>query len=433
MRRLSMREMNAFQADQTGFIQKMIAEQGNVVVLKMMWMRFIILAEPDVVGEFLIKHADQVERDPFVSPIFKRIFGEGVFVAEGARWKRKRKLVSPAFRVKRVRDYAGTMAAYTRDMLDGWSGGDVVAIDAQLTQLTLRIIAKTMYDVDLEGEVETIGRTMKSLLSIVEAQLRSPMSAPAWVPTPTNLRQRRLYGELRELLLGIIARRRASGEDAGDLLSMLLQVEDEDGAPMGDDELLDECMTLFVAGHETTAAALTWTWYLLGRHAEARERVYEEVDRVLGGEPVTAQDVEQMPYLEAVIKESMRLYPPAYGFARTVTEPFELAGYAFEEKTIVMVSTYAMHRRADLYPEPEAFRPERFLEGEPPGRHAYLPFGAGRRICLGSAFAMLEAAVILATMIQRVRLEPVDEAPAVEDTLVTLRPRDPVRMTVTTR
>jgi cytochrome P450 len=398
----------------------------------MLWMRFVILAEPAAIRELLVQHPDKLQRDPFVAPVFRRIFGEGVFVAEGERWKRKRRLVQPAFRKKRVSDYAGVMAQFARDMLDGWSDGEVYEIDRELTELTLRIIARTMYGVDLADRVEAIGRTMKTLLTVVEDQLRSTVRAPSWVPTPTNRRHKAAHRELTGILLDIIRERREAGVDTGDLLSMLLQVRDEDGKGLDDQELLDECMTLFVAGHETTAAALTWTWYLRGRHQEIRERVYEEVDRVLAGAEPTAESVTQMPLINAVIKESLRLYPPAYAFARTVTEPFELEGTHVEKKTVVMVSTYALHHRGDLYPDPEAFRPERFLEEEP-DRYAYLPFGAGRRICLGNAFAMLEGAVILATMMQRVELSPVDDAPLVPDTQVTLRPKHPVRMAARVR
>ena len=432
MKRLSMGEMKAFQEDQITFIQQEVKEQGGIAALKIMWIEFIILTDPNIIREFLVRHANQVHRDPFVSPIFRRIFGNGLFVAEGKEWKRKRKLVQPAFHAMRVREYADTMASYSKEMVDSWSTDDVYAMDDQLTQLTLRIIAKTMYGVDIDVQTETIGRVMKELLGIVELQLRRSFNLPPWLPTPSNLKQKRLYKEISALLLSIIRERRAEGVDKGDLLSMLLQSKDESGQGMDDQELLDECMTLFVAGHETTAAALTWTWYVLGRNPEIASRLYDEVDTVLGKETVSFEKLKEMPYLDAVIKETMRMYPPAYGFARTVLEPFELGGHTFNKKAVVMVSTYATHHRPDLYPEPDEFRPERFLDEEP-DRYAYLPFGAGPRICLGNMFAMLEAAIILVTMIQNVTLEPLSDAPATLETLVTLRPRDPVEMKVSKR
>lgn len=431
MKRLSFAEMQAMQNDQLKFMERIAREMGGVAHLKILWTDFFVISEPAMIRELLLQHGVHMHRDPFVSRVFKRIMGNGVFVAEGETWQRQRKLMQPAFHAARIRDYADIMAAYTRDMVTSWAAGDVKAIDAELTQLTLRIIAKTMYDVDLRAETQALGGLMKELLTVAEEQLKMTLLPPAWLPTRQNRRQRATLQAVRDRLEAIIEERRASGKDHGDLLSMLLAARDEDGNPMPRAQVLDECITLFVAGHETTAAALTWTWYLLAQHPEIARRLNDEVNSVLGKDPITFEKLAQMPFLEAVVKETLRLYPPAFGFGRSVIEPFQAGGVDFPKGAVLLFSTYVTHRRPDLWDAPDAFRPERFLDAEQqPDRYTYLPFGAGPRICLGNMFAMLEAQVVLATMLQHVNLQRTDNAPVILDTVVTLRPRDPLYMQV---
>lgn len=434
MKKLSFAEMQAFQNDQLAYMVKASREIGGVAHLKMLWMDVFLISEPAMIREILIHNGRNLHRDPFVSRVFKRFMGSGVFIAEGATWQRQRKLVQPAFHAMRIRDYTDIMAAYAREMVAGWQPGQQIVIDDELTRLTLRIIAKTMFDVDLQAQTEEIGRLMKEILTVGEKQLKMAVVPPKWLPTADNRRQQRALRDVKELLRGIIQERRADGNDRGDLLSMLLAARDEDGQPMSEAQLLDECVTLFVAGHETTAAALTWAWYLLAQHPDVLARLQAEVDGILGDEPVTFEKLAVMPLLEAVVKETLRLYPPAFGFGRQVMEPFTAGGTEFPKRAVIMFSTYATHRRPDLWDAPELFRPERFLDRENvPDRYTYLPFGAGARICLGNMFAMLEAQVILATMVQQVALALVSDVPVVLDTVVTLRPKDPLPMVVKVR
>lgn len=431
MKKLSFSDMRRFREDQPAFMLAAAQEMGGVAHVKMLWIEMFLVSEPAMIRELLIHHSHQLHRDPFVSRVFKRFMGNGVFVAEGETWRRQRKLMQPAFHATRIRDYTDTMAAYARAMVANWRPGQEVVIDQALTQLTLRIIAKTMYGVDLERETAAIGRLMQEILTVAEAQLGMAVLPPPWLPTPANLRQQRALREVKALLRAIIQRRQGEGVDHGDLLSMLLAVRDEEGRPMSEEQLLDECVTLFVAGHETTAAALTWAWYLLAQHPDVLARLQAEVDAALGGAPVTFESLAQMPLLEAVVKETLRLYPPAFGFGRTVMEPFTANGVHFHEGAVILFSTYATHRRPDLWDAPDAFRPARFLdEANAPDRYTYLPFGAGSRICLGNMFAMLEAQVILATMVQQVDLALAGDEAVEMDTVVTLRPRDPLRMRV---
>ena len=339
------------------------------------------------------------------------------------------------------------MADYTREMVGRWQDGQTVALDKELTQLTLRIIAKTMFNVDLLPEAERIGRLMQDLLETGEKQLDAAYPPPNWVPTPTNRRQNAALRELHELIRGIIRQRQANGGDAGDLLSMLLAARDDDGQPMSEAQIIDECVTLLAAGHETTAVALMWAWLLLGQHPDVARRLEEEVERVLAGQPVTFERLAELSTTEAIIKEALRLYPPAFSFGRTPQEDiaFEvepdknrvssekpgLSSYFFRKGVSLIISTIAMHRLPEYYPEPEAFRPERWAAGAPqPPKYAYLPFGGGPRVCLGNLFAMMEAQVILATMAQHVRLSPTAAGLPGWEPLISLRPKAPVEMQV---
>lgn len=297
-----------------------------------------------------------------------------------------------------------------------------------------------MYDVDILAETNALGDLMKEILTVAEAQLKRFIVLPQWIPTAENRRQQAALREVRNRLNAIIEARAIHPashtsteppqyQDKGDLLSMLLLARDETGLPMSRTQVLDECVTLFVAGHETTAAALTWAWYLLDRHPQVLADLQDQVHRILGARPITLESLAQMPLLEAVIKETLRLYPPAFAFGRSVQEPFHAGGVDFPKGAIILFSTYTTHRRPDLWENPEAFLPQRFLDpATHPDRYTYFPFGAGARICLGNMFAMLEAQVVLATMLQHGTLHCVDTSPVIKDTVVTLRPRDPLRM-----
>jgi len=435
--RLSWRESQTFSQDRIGWMIRSAAEQG-VSHFKVLWFDIFFVADPDVIRELIVKRPGSLHRDPFTTNVLKRIMGNGVFIAEDEAWQRQRKLVAPAFHAMRIRAYAETMAAYTREMAGRWHDGEVRQLDRDLTQLTLRIIAKTMFNVDLVEEAERIGRLMQVLLETGEKQLDSAYPPPNWVPTPTNRRQKAALRELHALIRDIIRERQAGGRDEGDLLSMLVQARDEDGRPMSEAQIVDECTTLMTAGHETTAVALMWVWLMLGRHPEVAERFYTEVDARLGRAPLTFEALAGLPYTEQVIKETLRLYPPAFSFGRAPQEDieFEVNGrhHAFRKGASIIISTMAMHRLPEYFPDPEAFRPERWAAGAPqPPKYTYLPFGGGPRICLGNLFAMMEAQVILATMAQHVRLTPEPGQGLEWDPLITLRPKGPVLMRVACR
>ncbi len=366
--KLSWRESQALGVDRVRWMIDAAAERG-VSHFKVLWFDIFFVAEPDVIRELIVKRPDKLHRDPFTTNVLRRIMGNGVFIAEDEAWQRQRKLVAPAFHAMRIRAYAETMAAFTREMAGRWQDGQVVALDKELTQLTLRIIAKTMFNVDLLPEAERIGRLMQDLLETGEKQLDAAYPPPNWVPTPTNRRQKAALRELHALIRDIIRERQASGRDEGDLLSMLVQARDDDGQPMSEAQIVDECVTLMTAGHETTAVALMWVWLLLGQHPAATARLYDEVDGVLASAPLTFERLAELPYTESVVKEALRLYPPAFSFGRTPLEDIALEAdggrYVFRKGASLIISTIAMHRLPEYYPEPEAFRPERWAAGEP--------------------------------------------------------------------
>jgi cytochrome P450 len=432
-RRLSLTDMRAMQTNLLAFTQQAAREQNGqgYTQYNMFGKPLFFIFRPELIRELLVKQSDKLHRDPFVSRAFRRVLGNGVFMAEGKAWKRQRRLVQPAFHAMRIQEYVETMAAYTREMVSGWTEGEVVAISAAFNQLTMRIIAKTMYGVDLASQTAELGRLMQIILGVMEEQLSQTIIWPMWVPTAQNRRQGEALLEVRALLGQIVQERRASGRDEGDLLSMLLLARDEAGQPMAEELLLDELITLFFAGHETTAVALTWLTHLLASYPEATGRLTAELDQTLGQRPITFADLADLPYLDAVIKETLRLYPPAFGFGREVQEPFTIGPTQFPRQAVLLFSSYATHRDPTLYDQPDRFWPDRFLQEETrPDKYAYFPFGVGPRICLGNMFAQMEAAVICATLLQTVQLTRADEFPVEMDTVVTLRPKQPLHLRV---
>ena len=345
---------------------------------------------------------------PFTRRIFTPMMGEGVLLAEGEAWRRQRKLVQPIFHATVIHEFTQTFVEYAESMVSGWQAGETLRLYDEFMGLALRIINQTMFGEDVEALTDRIGVLMGIITEEAQAQLGQAVPLPAWLPTPGRRRQRRALDEIHALLLDIIYKRRVhvenGGEPGSDLLALLLQARDEAGDPMSEREILDECLTLFFAGHETTAVAMTWTWYLLLTHPEALEKLRAEVERVLGDAPVAFESLQRMPYGERVVKEALRLHPPVPGVARTPIEPFAVGGATVRPGDTLLISAEVLHRQAEFYPEPERFRPDRWGPDQPqPPRYAYLPFSAGPRTCIGNGFAMLEMQAVLATMVQRMQ------------------------------
>jgi cytochrome P450 len=299
------------------------------------------------------------------------------------------------------------MAAYARQLLEEWSDGQRRDLCADMTALTLRIVGKALFDTDVAREARELGAAVSVALTQLDQEINglSLLVPPGW-PTPGRLRLRRAVAQLDRIVFGIIAQRRASSGERADLLSMLMHAQDEDGSRMTDRQLRDEALTLILAGHETTALALSWTWYLLATHPEVDARVHQEVRSVLGERPPDVDDLPRLPYVEMVIKEALRLYPPTVEFGRETLRACEVAGYALPAGTNVMVTPWAVQRDPRWFEEPDRFWPERWADGlvQRLPRFAYFPFSGGPRVCLGQSFASMEAALVVATLVQRYRL-----------------------------
>jgi cytochrome P450 len=393
----------------------------------------IMLNTPELVHAVLVEHASDFEKTPNFRIHGRPLLGNGLLTSENEFHKRQRRLVAPTFQHRRIASYADIMVNYSEQIQQGWADGETIDIAREMMRLTLWIVGKTLFDADVLGEAEELGKALKVAMQRFSSEIGGLVHIPYNWPTPGNWRIRKAVARLDATVYQMIEERRRSKEERGDLLSMLLSARDEDdGGFMTDKQVRDEAMTLFLAGHETTAVTLAWTWYLLTQHPEVYRRMRDEVDRVLGGRLPTFADLPQLPYTLQVLKESMRLYPPAYGFSRQAVRPVTIGNYHLAAGTLIAISPYAMHRRADYFPEPERFEPERFApEAEQRlQRHAYIPFGGGPRICIGNSFALMEGHLVLATLAQRVSFELVPGQHIEMEPMVTLRPKNGIKMKV---
>jgi cytochrome P450 len=410
-----------------------LARYGDIVGIRVVNFRNVFVNHPDLIEEVLVTHPRRYVKGR-VLRANRHVFGEGLLTSEGDFWLRQRRLAQPAFHRAQIASYAETMVDYTQRMLESWRGGEERDVHQEMMRLTLRIVGKTLFDADVARDAQDVGKSLELLLEL-GANFRRTLFIPHWVPTPTNLRIKREIRFIEAILYRIIGERHASGRDTGDLLSMLLHAPDEDGSRMTDKQLRDETITLFLAGHETTASTLSWTWWLLAQNPAAEARLHAELDAVLGGRSPSLDDLPRLPYTGNVITEALRLYPPAWGLARVAIEDHEIAGYPVKKGMGVAMAQWVVHRDARWYDAPEEFRPERwendFIKRIP--RFAYFPFGGGPRQCIGNAFALMEATLILATIAQKYRLRLVPGHPVVPLASITLRPRYGVRVLLESR
>jgi cytochrome P450 len=419
--------------DPLGYFTGLMREYGDIVSLRVLNFRILLLNHPDHIEDVLVNHPRKFIKGR-VLLANKRVFGRGLLTSEGDFWLRQRRLAQPAFHRARIAGYASTMVEYTERLLHEWQDGEERDIHKEMMRLTLQIVGKTLFDADVERDAQDIGKSMELLLEL-SANFRRTIFIPHWVPTPTNLRMERAIRQIEKVLYRMIAEKRASGRDSGDLLSMLLAAQDEDGSRMTDQQLRDEAITLFLAGHETTANTLSWTWWLLAQNPAVEAKLHAELRTVLAGRSPSLDDLPKLVYTNHIITESMRLYPPAWGTARTAIEDHEIAGYAVPKGSGVSFAQWTVHRDPRWYDAPEEFRPERWdgdlLKRIP--RFAYFPFGGGPRQCIGNSFALMEAALTLATIAQQYRFRLVPGHPVVPLASITLRPRYGIRVVLESR
>ncbi len=409
---------------------------GDVVAYRLLSYEFWQLNHPEDIREILLGQAHKVEKAPIYKQMLSKYLGNGLLNSDGAFWRRQRSLVAPAFHHRRVNTYADLMVQYTLDMIEGWREQRAIDIYEAMTQLTLYIVVKTLFNTDIRGQAAEIGDLTATLQELVSSEQNSPLRLPDWVPTPANRAKRHSIERLHAIPLEVIRERRTSGEDHGDLLSMLLSARGENGEAMSDEEIMYEALTIFLAGHDTTANAMTWAWYLLAQHPEVKARLHRTVDEALGGRPATLEDLPRLKYVEMIVKEVLRLYPPSFSVARRTLEPVTLRdGWVIPPDMNVIVSQYVVQHDARWFAEPERFDPERFSpeNEEKIGKYTYFPFIYGPRVCVGNQFAMMEAILIVATIAQRYDMVLRDTQPVPMRALLTLNPAHGIEMVLTPR
>jgi cytochrome P450 len=422
-----------YSRDPLAYLPTLAREYGDIVTMRFYSFRVYYVNHPDYIEEVLVNQARKFIKGRILRAN-KGLFGNGLLTSEGDFWLRQRRLAQPAFHRARIAAYAETMVRFTERMLEGWRDRETLDVHAEMTRLTLQIVAKTLFDADVDADAQEVGRALEAIMEH-NSDFRRLILTPAWLPTLRNVRAALATRRLNKIIYRIIGQRRSADQDAGDLLSMLLHAQDEDGSRMTDRQLRDEVITLFLAGHETTALALSWTWWLLAQNPRAETKLHAELDAVLGGRTPTLEDLPKLRYLDHVVTESMRLYPPAWGMARLAIEDAEIGGYKIRKGCGVSLSQWVVHRDPRWYESPEEFRPERWegdlLKRLP--RFAYFPFGGGPRQCIGNTFALMETALILATIAQEFRLRLVPNHPVSPIASITLRPRYGIRVTLEAR
>lgn len=393
-----------------------------------------VIHSPEAVKEILTTKDECFRKGASARTLAKTI-GDGVLTTEGEQHQRQRKMLQPAFHKKRIASYAESVSEYVIDMASSWTDGEVYQINQEMMDLTLRVIVKTMFGVDVKGELRGVTQAVNDIIEKTASNLLSPVPFPDFVPTEQNRKYRKGVKTLDELADElIIFGQKERQED--NLLSMLLEARYENGEPISRKEIRDQVVTIVIGGHETTANLLTWVWYLLAKHPHIEEQLHKELDAVLRGCIPRFDDIPNLVYTNQIIQEALRLYPPGWIVMREAEKDVEIAGHPFKKGSIFLVSPYVVHRNEKFFPQPEEFQPKRFAKDRQStiASYAYFPFGAGSRGCIGSQFAMMETVLIIATVAQRYVLRMADENQEVKpEPLVSLRIRGGLPMKVIRR
>ncbi len=424
---IGLRNIFGFVTDQLSFMRSLADRFGDVVQLTMLGTPWFIVSHPDDIEAVFVKHARVMKRDDYAA-VLERALGLGLLTSEGALWKRQRKLMSQAFVPKRIQSYADAMVRVTDAGLRPWRHAEEINLHQEMSRITMEVVAEVLFGAGVtKNDVTTVREAMEVINEFFANSPEVVVKLAAWVPTPRNRRMAHAVAQIDELIFRIIADRRSSGEQRDDLLGTLLAAQDDDGAKMSDKQLRDEAVTLFLAGHETTALTLAHTMFLLSTHPEIERRLFAELETVLGGRLPTAADVKALPYMERVIKESMRLFPPAWTTGREAEEAVEIGGHTIPKGAQILISQWVVHRDPRWFPNPEGFDPDRWLaeRAKELPRYAYFPFGGGPRVCIGNHFAMMEATLLLAIIVQRWQLELLPGERLELSPSVTLRQKGP--------
>lgn len=411
-----------FADDRLGFVVRLSREFPELGAFRLGPMRALFVNSARLAQSILATHEESFDGGKLIQNLVPLMGSNSLLLITGEHHRRQRKLQAPAFTPRSILEFAPSMASYAAQMVDGWADGAVVDLPEEMMKLTMRIVGKTVFDVDFAQDADKLSDAVTTLLEHVNYTTGSLLPLPLSWPTPRNARTRKALTLLDSRLKVMIEERRR-GATGVDLLSTLVHHQEEDGDSLNNQQLRDHVTTLFTAGHETVANSMSWLCYLVEKHPEVYAALQQEVDTVLGGRLPGAEDLPKLSYTLKVIKEGLRLYSPAYIFVRSPVRDVEVEGYPMRKGDVVLISPYTLHRDETFFPEPEKFVPERFKpeEEKKRPRYSYMPFGAGPHVCIGNYFALMEAQLILSTMVQRVRLELMPGQKVVPDPGVTLR------------
>lgn len=411
-----------------GVLERMVSEYGDVSYLATPAAPIYLFNHPDAVREVLQTQAQHFVKSRALE-FTKILLGEGLLTSEDPMHRRQRQLIQPAFHHKRVRSYGEAMTHYASALGEGWQDGATVNMHSEMMALTLAIVGKTLFNTEVGHETEVVEKAMAAVMPLFHRAFLPWSDLLNRLPLPATRRFNAAKADLEATIGRIIEGHQTSG-DVGDLVSMLLMAQGESGAHMSQAQVRDEALTIFLAGHETTANAMTYTWVLLAQHPDVEAKLEAELHEVLGGRVPTVDDVPNLVYTQMVFAEAMRLYPPVWALGRRAIRDCEICGTHVPQGTIALVSQWTMHRDARYWPDPLKFDPERFSEANKAARpkFAYFPFGSGPRTCIGESFAWMEGALLIATLAQRWRMRLVLKKPLELEPLITLRPKRAVEM-----
>ena len=390
--------------DWMGFLTSCSRKDGDAVFFRFFNVPGCLLSHPDYIEQVLVTNQSNFAKSRDYR-VLARVMGEGLLTAEGKAWRGQRRLVQPAFNHEKIVKYRKVMVECATRMLDGWKDEASQDIHSDMTHLTLEIVTQSLFGTSILDKEANVAKRLQFMMEEFTWHANLSFVLPEFLPLPVGFRLRRGIRYLDKVFYSIIRERRSNPGDSHDLFSTLLSMRHADGSPVSDQELRDEMMTLLLAGHETTAVALSWAWYLLAHHPEVETKLHHELCEVLGGREPTVADIPRLPYTDRVIKESMRLCPPAWGIGRKALADFEIGNYWLPAGTTVFFMQWIVHRDARFYPGPGCFRPERWedesMQSGTLPRFAYFPFGSGPRKCIGASFATMEAVLLLATIASR--------------------------------
>lgn len=428
--------LRLFNAQRLGFLCAVAGACPAIARIRLGPMHAVVVNDPALIGAILVEHGEAFGKAPLLLRAIRQSIGDDLLTLEGPAHRRHRRLMAPALTPRHIAAYGAVMVDLADRWQQRWRDGQVIDAVAEAGALSMAIATATLFASDVASEAAALGGAIAEIMAYIEHVISHPFAPPLSWPTPHNRRWRATITQVEGRIRAMIAERRADSDLAArtDLLSALIQARDEEAgeAALSDRELCSEVLTLFVAGHETTAKTLAWALYELGRHPEAEARVRAEIAVALGGRRPSVADLGRLPYLAGVVKETLRLYPPGYYLGRYALRDVQIGPYILPRGTLAILSSYTLHRQPTYYPEPRAFRPERFaddLEKRLP-RYAYLPFGAGAHVCIGNHFALMEAQLVLATWLQARAFQPVDKRPVRPVPAFVLAPGGPIGLRV---